>query len=192
METNESSQLGQYLTFFLDTDEYGLEIRSIREIVEYQPITRVPGSPFFLKGVMNLRGSVVPVIDLALVLGLPERAPGRRTCIIVLDAEMGEQSTVIGLMVDAVRQVTEIKGAQIEPVPSFGTRVQTDFIQGMGRIEDKFVLLLQLARLLEAAEGQSAIAAAATEIPDDSDVNATESPVSPLPAASAELEESVA
>jgi len=142
----------QYLGFHLAGEEYAVSILRVREIIEYEVVTRVPGTPAWVRGVMNLRGSVVPVIDLAVKLGLAESPVTRRTCIVVAEVELGGEKVVLGVMADAVSQVLELAAAEIEPPPSFGTPVRVDYLHGLGRLGDRFVLLLDIDRLLSAAE----------------------------------------
>lgn len=149
----------QYLTFCIGSEHYGLELSQTREIIEYSGITAVPLMPNFLRGVINLRGEVVPVIDLAVRLGRKPIEVQRRTCIIVVEISTNEQSHVLGLLADAVSEVIEIEAEDIEDAPSFGANIRADFIQGIAKQGDEFVVLLdansalsirELAHLVEA------------------------------------------
>ena len=142
----------QYLTFMLGGEIFGLAILGIKEIIEYGQITTVPMMPPFIRGVINLRGSVVPVIDLSVRFGRLATEIGRRTCIVILEVSGEQERQDIGIMVDAVNEVLEIPPQNIEPPPTFGTRIRSDFIQGMGRLEDKFVILLDVFRTLSIEE----------------------------------------
>ena len=142
----------QYLTFMLGAEVFAINILSIKEIIEYGNLTIVPKMPSFIRGVINLRGSVVPVIDLAARFDRPEAVISRRTCIVIIEVQHEEVQQVIGVLVDAVNEVLEIASAQIEPVPSFGTQVRTDFIDGMGKVNDKFVIILNVNQVLSADE----------------------------------------
>lgn len=144
----------QYLTFSLAGDQYAIEVLRIREILEYGTVTHVPSMPACIRGVLNLRGSVLPVVDLAIKFGFPPTEPGKRTCIVVVEVELdgdGKQ-TVLGLLADTVNQVIELSDANIQPPPAFGTRVQLQFLRGLGEVENGFVLLLDTERLLTSEE----------------------------------------
>jgi purine-binding chemotaxis protein CheW len=146
----------QYLTFMLGGETFALGILAIKEIIEYGQLTEVPRMPASIRGVINLRGSVVPVIDLAARFGKQPTAVGRRTCIVILevhsDGSEDDSHQVIGVMVDAVNEVLDIPATEIEPPPSFGAKIRADFIQGMGKVEGKFVILLNADRVLSVDE----------------------------------------
>jgi purine-binding chemotaxis protein CheW len=142
----------QYLTFMLGTEIFAINILRIKEIIEYGNLTSVPQMPSFIRGVINLRGAAVPVIDLAARFDREEAAISRRTCIVILEVDRAGAQQVIGVLVDAVNEVLEIANGQIEPVPSFGTQVRTDFIDGMGKVNDKFVIILNVNQVLSADE----------------------------------------
>src|SRR5436190_1437161 len=127
---NGSSTMSQHLTFFVAGDEYAIGILHVREILEPQPVTKVPSTPPFIRGVMNVRGAVVPVIDLALKFKLGESATTRRSCIIIVDVDWDETCTTIGLMADTVGQVIDLGPGDVEPPPTFGTRVQVEYLSG--------------------------------------------------------------
>lgn len=152
-------KIKQYLTFNIGNEHYGLELSQTREIIEYTGITEVPLMPSFLRGVINLRGDVVPVIDLAVRLGRKPIQVQKRTCIIVVELESNEQNHVLGLLADAVSEVIEMKEEHIEDAPSFGANIRADFIQGIAKRDDEFIVLLdansalsirELAHLVEA------------------------------------------
>lgn len=150
----------QYLTFMLGGESFAIGILAIKEIIEFGGVTEVPMMPACIRGVINLRGAVVPVMDLAVRFGRAATVAGKRSCIVIVEIEHeGEQQTV-GVMVDAVNAVLEIAAADIEPAPSFGTRIQPDFIEGMGKVGGKFVILLQVQNVLS-AEGIDGLALAA-------------------------------
>lgn len=138
----------QYLTFMLAGETYALGILAIKEIIEYTEITDVPMMPSYLRGVINLRGAVVPVVDLSVRFGKPANAVSKRTCIVIIEVGMAGERHDIGLVVDAVNAVLEISSDDIEPAPAFGTNLRTDFIQGMGKVNGKFVILLELDHIL--------------------------------------------
>jgi len=145
-------QQTQYLTFYLDGEEYALGILRVREIIEYGTVTRVPMMPAHVRGVINLRGSVVPVIDLAQKLGLPRAEPTRLTCIVVVEIVIDDDLTVMGIVTDSVSRVMELADSDIEQPPSFGTRVSLDHLMGMGKVGEKFVLVLEIDRVLTSEE----------------------------------------
>jgi purine-binding chemotaxis protein CheW len=142
----------QYLGFFVAGDECAIGILRVKEIIEYDAVTRVPATPPWVRGVMNLRGSVVPVIDLAVKFGLPPGAVTRRTCIVVVETELEGERVVMGVMADSVSQVLDVLPGDVEPAPAFGTSVHVDYLLGIGRLADRFVLLLDIDRVLSASE----------------------------------------
>jgi purine-binding chemotaxis protein CheW len=146
----------QYLSFSLSGSEYGVGILKVREILQYETITRVPSTPKSVRGVINLRGAVVPVIDLGAKFGLGETPVTRLTCILIVEAALDGQPTVVGVVADAVREVIELGPDDVEPPPSFGTQVRVDFLLGMGKAGKKFVLLLDLDRVISADEREFA------------------------------------
>ena len=142
----------QFLTFALGGEILAMEIRFIREILQYGSITEVPLTSNAIRGVMNLRGAVIPVIDLGVRFGRPSAAVDRRTCIVILEVQEEETTTAMGVVVDYVREVLEISESDIEPPPAFGNTLRTDFIRGVGRIGGRFVILLDVERVLSAEE----------------------------------------
>ncbi|MCB4809991.1 chemotaxis protein CheW [Methylovorus menthalis] len=142
----------QYLTFMLGAEIFAINILSIKEIIEYGNLTMVPKMPPFIRGVINLRGAVVPVIDLAARFEKGEATLSRKTCIVIIEVDHEEAQQVIGVMVDAVNEVLEIASDQIEPVPSFGAKIRTDFIDGMGKVDQKFVIILNVNQVLSVDE----------------------------------------
>lgn len=133
----------QYLTFSLGREVFAMDIRTVREIIQYGPMTTVPLMPGFVRGVINLRGAVVPVIDLQARFGRPSAVVGKKTCIVIFDGLRDGERVELGLLVDAVSEVIEIAASQIEPPPNFGTAVRRDFIRGMGKVADRFVILIE-------------------------------------------------
>ncbi len=138
---------GMYLTFLLGDEEYGLEILKVREIIGIMDITQVPQTPDFVQGVINLRGKVIPVVDLRTKFGLPRADYGEETCIIVMDVGM-----LMGIVVDAVQEVHDIPSEAIEPSPSLGSTVDTSFILGMGKVKDEVKILLDIDKVLTTHE----------------------------------------
>lgn len=142
----------QYLTFTLREGMYAIGILHIKEILEYNHVTPVPMMPNFIKGVINLRGAVVPVVDLSARFGNHQSNIVKRTCIVIIEVLNDDGMQDIGVMVDAVSEVIEISRTNIEPAPAFGAQIRADFIQGMGKINSKFVIILQVDKVLSVEE----------------------------------------
>ena len=142
----------QYLTFTLDGETFATEISQVREVLEYSHVTRVPRTPEFMRGVINLRGNVVPVVDLRLQFGMPAVEPTIDTCIVIVEVAIDDQPTVLGALADSVQEVIELRDDQQEPAPRLGTRIDTDFIQAMGRHDDRFVIILDMDRVFSVDE----------------------------------------
>ncbi len=140
------------VTFRLGGERYALDIHRVREVVECGAITRVPRAPAALRGVINLRGSVVPVVDLAVKVGLPPTPLARRTCVVVVELGDGEEAAAVGVLADQVDRVLELPAADVEPAPRFGTPVHVEHLLGLAKVGDEFVLVLDIARLLSADE----------------------------------------
>ncbi len=161
----------QYLTFTLGEEVFAMDIRTVREIIQVGPMTTVPLMPGFVRGVINLRGAVVPVIDLQARFGRQPASVGKKTCIVIFDAIRAGERVELGLLVDAVSEVIDIEPAQIEPPPNFGTAVRRDFIRGMGKVANRFVIILEpdkafdvedMARLCEPQNDNSSLLMGAT------------------------------
>ena len=151
MHDNENSfDYTQYLTFNLAGEEYAVGILQIREIITYGTLTKVPHTPPSIRGVINLRGNVVPVVDLGRKFGLTASPVTDRTCIVIVEANINENRTVTGVIADSVSQVISMSDNDILPAPAFGTRVRIDFLRGMGKSGDKFVLVLDIDKVLSA------------------------------------------
>lgn len=142
----------QYLTFMLGTEIFAINILSIKEIIEHGQLTEVPKMPSFIRGVINLRGAVVPVIDLGARFDKPPTSVTRKTCIVIIEVESDSDQQVLGVMVDAVNEVLDITQDEIEPPPSFGANIRVDFIEGMGKVKGKFVILLNVNHVLSIEE----------------------------------------
>ena len=142
----------QYLTFQLGDEVFGLDVAHVREILEFTRVTRVPRTPDYMRGVINLRGSVVPVLDMRLKFGLSRTEQTVNTCIVVAEVFLEDESVVIGALVDSVQEVFELEPAQIEPAPRIGTRLNTEFIKGMGKRDDQFIMLLDVDRIFSSEE----------------------------------------
>lgn len=146
--SQQAREPSQYLTFLLAGEMFALGILHIKEIIEYGHLTEVPMMPAFIRGVINLRGCVVPVVDLAARFGRGPSTITRRSCIVIVEVNQEGERQDVGVVVDAVSEVLEIPCADIEPPPAFGTRVRADFIQGMGKVEGRFVIILDVDRVL--------------------------------------------
>jgi purine-binding chemotaxis protein CheW len=142
----------QYLTFLLSGEMYAVGILNVKEIIEYGNLTEIPMMPASIRGVINLRGAVVPVVDLSARFGHEQSKAGKRTCIVIVEVRQGDDKHDLGIMVDAVSEVLEIPGSEIEPPPSFGAKIRADFISGMGKVGGKFVILLDIQNVLSADE----------------------------------------
>lgn len=140
----------QYLTFHLAGEEYAVGILQVKEIITYGTLTKVPHTPASIRGVINLRGNVVPVVDLGLKFGLNASLVTDRTCIVIVEANINDSRTVMGVVADSVSQVVSMSDDNILPPPAFGTRVRIDFLRGMGKAGDKFVLVLDIDKVLSA------------------------------------------
>src|SRR5882672_4299841 len=167
----------QYLTFFLADEEYAVNIQRVKEIIEYTTVTKVPKVPRWIRGVINLRGNVVPVIDLTVRFGLEERPVTKTTCIVIVEVEQDSERAVIGVIADAVNQVIDFGPKDIEEPPAFGTRVRLEYLFGMGKLGKKFALILNVDTVLSTAEllTVSALQAATVEThSNDADNNSGE------------------
>ena len=158
----------QYLTFLLSDEVFAMDIRTVREIIQYGSMTTVPLMPEFVRGVINLRGAVVPVIDLSLRFGRGATEARKRTCIVIMEVKHEEAVQQIGIVVDAVQEVIALPLSEIEPPPNFGTRIRADFVSGMGKVDGKFILLLNVQKVLSIDEMAmlAGLSERATEGPD--------------------------
>ncbi|MCK9387387.1 MAG: chemotaxis protein CheW [Sulfuritalea sp.] len=147
-----AAEIAQYLTFQLSGEMYAVGILNVKEIIEYGSLTEIPMMPAFIRGVINLRGSVVPVIDLAARFGGHQTETSRRTCIVIIELTTADERHDIGIVVDAVSEVLEVSSADIEPPPAFGAKIRADFIEGMGKIAGKFVIILDIQKVLSVEE----------------------------------------
>ena len=155
-------QAAQYLTFVLGAETFAIGIMAIKEIIEYSSLTEVPMMPTYVRGVINLRGAVVPVLDLPVRFGKAASEVTKRTCIVIIEVALGSERHTLGLVVDAVNAVLDIPTSEIEPPPAFGASIRTEFIRGMVKVNSKFVILLDVEHALAADEVQ-----ALTEIQQD-------------------------
>ena len=146
------TQTSQYLSFTLGGEVFALDIGKVREVLDYTEPTKVPQTPDFMRGVINLRGGVVPVVDLKLKFGMPRTERGINTCIIITEVELGEERAIIGAMADSVKEVFDLEPNQIEPAPKIGTQLNTAFLKGMGKQNDNFTLILDIDKVFSEAE----------------------------------------
>ena len=152
MSVTETTEATQHLTFTLDEEVFALDISKVREVLEYSTVTKVPQTPEFMRGVINLRGSVVPVVDLRLKFGMTETSKTVNTCVIITEVSLDGETTVLGALADSVQEVHEFEPDQIEPAPKIGTRLNTDFIDGMGKRDDQFVMILNIDSVFSSDE----------------------------------------
>ena len=152
MGVAEVMETTQYLTFKLEEEIFALDISKVREVLDFTAITKVPRTPEFMRGVINLRGNVVPVVDMRLKFGMTKTENTVNTCIIIVEIHLDGETTVLGALADAVQEVIELGSGQIEPAPKIGTRLKTDFIQGMGKQGEGFIIILDIDRVFSADE----------------------------------------
>jgi purine-binding chemotaxis protein CheW len=154
MEIKEKEEViqQQYLTFFLADEEYAINIQRVKEIIEYTTVTKVPKVPEWIRGVINLRGNVVPVVDRTVRFGHEERPVTKTTCIVIVEVEQDSERTVMGVIADAVDQVIDLAPKDIEEPPAFGTRMRLEYLFGMGKLGKKFALILNIDSVLSNTE----------------------------------------
>jgi purine-binding chemotaxis protein CheW len=142
----------QYLTFKLEDEIFALDISKVREVLEFSTVTKVPRTPEFMRGVINLRGSVVPVVDLRLKFGMTRTEKTVNTCVIIAEVSFENESIVLGALADSVQEVIELEPEKIEPAPSIGMQLRTDFIKGMGKRDEEFIIILDIDKIFTADE----------------------------------------
>ena len=147
MSETDTIEAGQYLTFKLDDETFSLGIDQVREVLEFKHVTKVPQTPDMMRGVINLRGKVVPVIDLKLKFGLGETQKTVNTCVIIVEMDLDGEATLIGALTDSVQEVIDLEESQIEPPPKIGTRLNTELIRGMGKRNDNFIIILEIEKI---------------------------------------------
>ncbi len=166
METSPMEGATQYLTYRLGEEIFALDIGKVREVLDFTTVTKVPRTPDFMRGVINLRGSVVPVVDLRLKFGMTQTESNVDTCVIIAEVEVDGETTVLGALADSVQEVVDLEKSHIEPAPRIGTTVYHDFIKGMGKRDEHFIIILDIDKVFSAKElasfqaGQAAAAAA--------------------------------
>jgi chemotaxis signal transduction protein len=161
-----SGQASQFLSFHVGGTDFGVPILKVKEILQFEGVTRVPGTPASVRGVINVRGAVVPVIDLGVKFGKGEVAETQRTCVLVVEVRTQDEKLTLGVIADAVNEVVALTADEIEPPPAFGTGVRVDHITGMGKVGKGFVILLDIDPVLAAAEADLVALAAAGALPE--------------------------
>jgi len=146
------SEVTQYLTFELEDEVFALDIGKVREVLDFTTVTRVPQTPGFMRGVINLRGNVVPVVDMRLKFGMPMTEKTVNTCVIITEVDVDGETTVLGAMADSVQEVLDLEPGQIEPPPRIGTKLNTDFIKGMGKRDEQFIMILDIDKVFSVEE----------------------------------------
>lgn len=150
----------QFLTFNLEDETFAVEISRVREVLEFSTVTKVPRTPPSMVGVINLRGAVVPVMDMRRKFGMPHTEQTVNTCIVIMDVSMEDGKSVLGAMVDSVKEVIELSPSHVEPPPHMGTSLRTDFIRGMGKQGDHFVILLNADKVFSSDDVEGMVGAA--------------------------------
>jgi purine-binding chemotaxis protein CheW len=153
----------QYLTFMLAEEQYAVQVYDVKEVLEYTTVTRVPRTQDFMRGVINLRGSVVPVIDLRLKFGMGETEKTIDTSIIVMEVEINNDKVTVGTLADSVQEVINLDEEQIEPAPQIGTRINTEFIRGIGKQDEQFIIILDIDRIFSEDEISMVVEEAVTK-----------------------------
>ncbi len=164
------TQTSQYLSFKLDEEVYALDINQVREVLDFTDVTKVPRMPDFMRGVINLRGGVVPVVDLRLKFGMSGTEKTVDTCIIIMEITLEGEATLLGAMADSVQEVMDLEPEEIEPPPKIGTRLKTEFIKGMGKKNDEFIIILDIDRVFSAEELVTVQGTGAHQIPATTEV----------------------
>ncbi len=152
MSVTEITETRQYLTFKLGGEVFGIDVAKVREVLDFTTITKVPRTPDFMSGVINLRGNVVPVVDLRLCFEMSRTEKTVNTCIVVVEVLLEGESTIIGALADSVEEVIDLEPDQIEPAPKIGVQVRTDFIKGMGKRDAQFIMILDIDRVFSAEQ----------------------------------------
>ena len=150
MSVDAITEIRQYLTFKLESEIFALDVATVREVLDFTTVTRIPRTPEFMRGVINLRGSVVPVVDLRLAFGMTATEKTVNTCIIVVEIRFDGETTVMGALADSVEEVIDLEPDQIQPAPQIGTSIKTDFIRGMGKRDANFIMILDIDRVFSA------------------------------------------
>jgi purine-binding chemotaxis protein CheW len=152
MSTTGITETTQYLTYKLEDEIFAVDVAKVREILDFTPATKVPGTPEFMRGVINVRGNVVPVVDMRLKFGLTKTEKTVDTCIVVMEIVVDDDTTVLGALVDSVQEVFEIEASHIEPPPRMGTRWRTEFIKGIGKRNEELIIILDIDKVFSSSE----------------------------------------
>ncbi len=166
MSVTAITETTQYLTFKLGDEVFALDIAKVREVLDFTSVTKVPRTPEFMRGVINLRGNVVPVVDMRLKFGLTKTEKTVNTCIIIVEISLDGDTTVLGALADSVQEVLDLGPDQIEPAPKIGTRLRTDFIKGMGKRNEQFIIILDIDKVFSVDELSLVQEAGQTEAPE--------------------------
>ena len=146
------SKTTQYLTFKLGEEIFAVDVAQVREILDFTTVTKIPQTPDFMRGVINLRGSVVPVVDMRLKFGMAKTEKSVNTCIVVVEVNLDNETLIIGALADSVQEVIELESGQIEPPPKIGSRLKVEFLKGMGKRDETFIMILDIDKVFSAAE----------------------------------------
>ena len=152
MSAADTMEAMQYLTFKLGDEVFALDITKVREVLDFTTVTKVPRTPDFMRGVINLRGSVVPVVDLRLKFGMTKTENTVNTCVIITEVTVDNDTTVLGALADSVQEVLDLDAENIAPAPRIGTKLNTEFIRGMGKQNDRFVIILDIDKVFSVEE----------------------------------------
>ena len=152
MAVTSVTETTQFLTFKLGDEVFALDISKVREVLDFTTVTKVPRTPEFMRGVINLRGSVVPVVDLRLKFGMTRTESSVNTCIIITEVTVDNDTTVLGALADSVQEVLDLEPGSIAPAPKIGTKLRTEFIKGMGRRDDRFIIILDIDKVFSSDE----------------------------------------
>jgi len=152
MRVTAITETRQYLTFNVGEESFALDVSHVREILEFTTVTKVPKAPDYMRGVINLRGSVVPVLDMRLKFGMSRTEKTINTCIIMVEVSFEGENTIIGALVDSVQEVFELEPDRIEPAPKIGTQLKTEFIKGMGKRDERFIIMLDIDKVFSSDE----------------------------------------
>lgn len=152
MSVTGMTETTQYLTFKLTEEVFAVDISKVREVLDFTTVTKVPRTPDFMRGVINLRGSVVPVVDMRLKFGMSQTEKTVNTCIIIVEISLDNETTILGALADSVQEVMDLEPDQIEPAPRIGARLRTEFIKGMGKKEDHFIMILDIDKIFSSEE----------------------------------------
>ncbi len=168
MSVDTIKEVSQYLSFNLENEVFALDISKVREVLEFTTVTKVPQTPDFMRGVINLRGGVVPVIDMKVKFGMGETETSINTCVIITEVGLDDgERTVLGALADSVQEVFDMPAEDIEPAPKLGTQLNTEFLMGMGKKDDEFVLILDIDKVFSLAELDAVIATGEQDISED-------------------------